>query len=59
MEGTRRPVPHDPHLSAAAPYDGPRHRLPSGSGAMLYYDAQVDDARYTLTVAAPRPRTAP
>ncbi len=52
MEGTRRPVPHHRHLSARgalrlAPALSP-DRL---AGAMLYYDAQVDDARYTLTVA--------
>jgi glycerol-3-phosphate dehydrogenase len=52
MEGTRRPVPHHRHLSARgalklAPALSP-DRL---AGAMLYYDAQVDDARHTLTVA--------
>ena len=52
MEGTRRPVPHHRHLSARgalklAPGLSPA-RL---AGAMLYYDAQVDDARHTLTVA--------
>jgi glycerol-3-phosphate dehydrogenase len=52
MEGTRRPVPHHRHLSAR----GARKRAPALSpsrlaGGMLYYDAQVDDARYTLTVA--------
>ena len=52
MEGTRRPVPHHRHLSAR----GARTRAPALSpsrlaGGMLYYDAQVDDARYTLTVA--------
>ena len=52
MEGTRRPVPHHRHLTARgalklAPALSPG-RL---AGAMLYYDAQVDDARYTLTVA--------
>ncbi len=52
MEGTRRPVPHHRHLSAR----GALRRAPALSperlaGAMLYYDAQVDDARYTLTVA--------
>ena len=51
MEGTRRPVPHHRHLSAR----GALKRAPGLSadrlaGAMLYYDAQVDDARYTLTV---------
>ena len=52
MEGTRRPVPRHRHLSAR----GARKRAPALSpsrlaGGMLYYDAQVDDARYTLTVA--------
>jgi glycerol-3-phosphate dehydrogenase len=52
MEGTRRPVPHHKHLTARgalklAPALSPA-RL---AGAMLYYDAQVDDARHTLTVA--------
>ncbi len=52
MEGTRRPVPHHRHLTARgalklAPALSPQ-RL---AGAMLYYDAQVDDARHTLTVA--------
>ena len=52
MEGPRRPVPHHRHLSAR----GALKRAPALSpdrlaGAMLYYDAQVDDARHTLTVA--------
>ncbi len=52
MEGTRRPVPHHRHLSARSAL----RRAPALSperlaGAMLYYDAQVDDARHTLTVA--------
>jgi glycerol-3-phosphate dehydrogenase len=52
MEGTRRPVPHHRHMTARgalklAPALSPE-RL---AGAMRYYDAQVDDARYTLTVA--------
>ena len=52
MEGTRRPVPHHRHLTARgalrlAPALSPE-RL---AGAVRYYDAQVDDARYTLTVA--------
>src|SRR5581483_3221408 len=52
MEGTRRPVPFHKHLTAKgalkiAPALAPG-RL---AGAMRYYDAQVDDARYTLTVA--------
>jgi glycerol-3-phosphate dehydrogenase len=52
MEGTHRPVPHHRHMSAR----GALKRAPALSperlaGAMLYYDAQVDDARHTLTVA--------
>ena len=52
MEGHRRPVPHHRHLTAR----GALKRAPALSpdrlaGAMLYYDAQVDDARHTLTVA--------
>jgi len=52
MEGTRRPVPRHRHLSAR----GALKRAPALSpdrlaGAILYYDAQVDDARHTLTVA--------
>jgi glycerol-3-phosphate dehydrogenase len=52
MEGTRRPVPYHRHLTARgalklAPALSPE-RL---AGAMRYYDAQVDDARHTLTVA--------
>jgi len=52
MEGTRRPVPFHKHMTAKgalkiAPALAPG-RL---AGAMRYYDAQVDDARYTLTVA--------
>jgi glycerol-3-phosphate dehydrogenase len=52
MEGTKRPVPHHRHLTAR----GALKRAPALSpdrlaGAMLYYDAQVDDARHTLTVA--------
>src|SRR6266513_6502194 len=52
MEGTRRPVPRHRHMSAR----GALKRAPALSpdrlaGAMLYYDAQVDDARHTLTVA--------
>jgi glycerol-3-phosphate dehydrogenase len=52
MEGTRRPVPHHRHMTARgalklAPGLSPE-RL---AGAMVYYDAQVDDARHTLTVA--------
>ena len=52
MEGIKRPVPHHRHLTTR----GALRRVPALrperlAGAMLYYDAQVDDARYTVTVA--------
>jgi len=52
MEGTRRPVPHHRHLSTrGALRRAPGLRPDRLAGAMVYYDAQVDDARYTITVA--------
>jgi glycerol-3-phosphate dehydrogenase len=52
MEGTRRPVPHHRHLTTrGALRRVPALRAERLAGAMLYYDAQVDDARYTITVA--------
>jgi glycerol-3-phosphate dehydrogenase len=52
MEGTRRPVPHHRHLSARGALRIAPALSPSRlAGGMLYYDAQVDDARHTLTVA--------
>jgi glycerol-3-phosphate dehydrogenase len=52
MEGTRRPVPHHRHLTArGALRIAPALSTERLAGAMRYYDAQVDDARYTLTVA--------
>jgi glycerol-3-phosphate dehydrogenase len=52
MEGTRRPVPHHRHLTARGALKlAPALSSDRLAGAMLYYDAQVDDARYTLTVA--------
>jgi glycerol-3-phosphate dehydrogenase len=52
MEGTRRPVPHHRHLSTrGALRRAPALRPDQLAGAMVYYDAQVDDARYTITVA--------
>src|ERR1700722_13430811 len=51
MEGTPRPVPNRRPLSArAALKRAPALSADRLAGAMLYYDAQVDDARYTLTV---------
>jgi glycerol-3-phosphate dehydrogenase len=52
MEGTRRPVPHHRHLTTrGALRRAPALRPDRLAGAMVYYDAQVDDARYTITVA--------
>src|ERR1700728_3697637 len=52
MEGTHRPVPHHRHLSARSALKRAPALSPDRlAGAMLYYDAQVDDARHTLTVA--------
>ena len=52
MEGTKRPVPYHRHLSArGALRRAPALRPERLAGAMVYYDAQVDDARHTLTVA--------
>jgi len=52
MEGVNRPVPHHRHLSTrGALRRAPALRPDRLAGAMTYYDAQVDDARYTITVA--------
>jgi glycerol-3-phosphate dehydrogenase len=52
MEGTKRPVPYHRHLTArGALRRAPALRAERLAGAMVYYDAQVDDARHTLTVA--------
>jgi glycerol-3-phosphate dehydrogenase len=52
MEGAKRPVPHHRHLSTRGALSrAPALRPDRLAGAMLYYDAQVDDARYTVTVA--------
>jgi glycerol-3-phosphate dehydrogenase len=52
MEGTRRRVPHHRHLTARGALKlAPALSADRLAGAMLYYDAQVDDARHTLTVA--------
>jgi glycerol-3-phosphate dehydrogenase len=52
MEGARRPVPHHRHLTArGALRRAPALRPERLAGAMVYYDAQVDDARHTVTVA--------
>jgi glycerol-3-phosphate dehydrogenase len=52
LEGVRRPMPRHKHLSAtAARRLAPSLKSEGLTGGMLYYDAQVDDARYTLTLA--------
>src|SRR5580692_11683890 len=52
MEGIKRPVPHHRHLTIrGALRRAPALRPDRLAGAMLYYDAQVDDARYVVTVA--------
>src|ERR1700761_7322363 len=52
MEGTKRPVPHHKHMTVRGALRLAPGLTPSGlAGALLYYDAQTDDARYTLTVA--------
>jgi glycerol-3-phosphate dehydrogenase len=51
MEGTRRPVPYHRHLTTrGALRRAPALRADRLAGAMVYYDAQVDDARLALTV---------
>ncbi|MFC6879025.1 MULTISPECIES: glycerol-3-phosphate dehydrogenase/oxidase [Actinomadura] len=52
LEGVRRPMPRHRHLSAqAARRLVPGLRADDLTGGMIYYDAQVDDARFTLTLA--------
>jgi glycerol-3-phosphate dehydrogenase len=52
MEGVKRPVPYHRHLTTrGALRRAPSLRPQRLAGAMVYYDAQVDDARYTMTVA--------
>ncbi|MQA94128.1 MAG: FAD-dependent oxidoreductase [Streptosporangiales bacterium] len=52
LEGLRRPVPYHRHLSATRARSlAPALKRDGLVGGMLYYDAQVDDARHTLTVA--------
>jgi glycerol-3-phosphate dehydrogenase len=51
MEGTKRPVPYHRHLTTrGALRRAPALRADRLAGAMVYYDAQVDDARLVLTV---------
>jgi glycerol-3-phosphate dehydrogenase len=48
----RRPIPYHRHLTTrGALRRAPALRPERLAGAMLYYDAQVDDARYTVAVA--------
>jgi glycerol-3-phosphate dehydrogenase len=48
----RRPIPYHRHLTTrGALRRAPALRPERLAGAMLYYDAQVDDARHTVTVA--------
>lgn len=52
LEGVRRPMPRHRHLSVREV----QRRVPGLqtdglAGGIIYYDAQVDDARYTLTLA--------
>src|ERR1700744_5681464 len=52
MEGTKRPVPHHKHLTVRGALRLAPGLKPSGlAGALLYYDAQTDDARHTRAVA--------
>ena len=52
LEGIKRPVPHHRHLTTRGALRRVPARRPARlAGAMLYSDAQVDDARYTVTVA--------
>jgi glycerol-3-phosphate dehydrogenase len=52
LEGTKRPVPHHRHLTVRGALRLAPALKPAGlAGGLLYYDAQADDARYTLTVA--------
>src|SRR5271165_3619042 len=51
MEGTKRPGPYHRHLTTrGALRRAPALRADRLAGAMVYYDAQVDDARLALTV---------
>jgi glycerol-3-phosphate dehydrogenase len=52
MNVTRKRVPFHRHLSTAGAMRlAPALKASSLAGALLYYDAQTDDARFTLTVA--------
>src|SRR6202012_4724619 len=52
MEGTKRPVPHHKHMTVRGALRLAPGLKPSGlAGALLYYDAQTDDARHTRAVA--------
>src|SRR6516164_3433408 len=52
MEGSKRPVPYHRHLTTrGALKRAPALKADRLAGAMVYYDAQVDDARLAMTVA--------
>jgi len=52
MNVTKKRVPFHRHLSAGGALRlAPALKASSLAGALLYYDAQTDDARFTLTVA--------
>ncbi|MER6512045.1 glycerol-3-phosphate dehydrogenase [Nonomuraea sp. NPDC001636] len=52
LEGMRRPMPRHRYLSVKESRRmAPGLREDAVSGSMIYFDAQVDDARFTLTLA--------
>ncbi|MEV3985910.1 glycerol-3-phosphate dehydrogenase [Nonomuraea sp. NPDC049758] len=52
LEGMRRPMPRHRYLSVKESRRmAPGLRADAVSGSMIYFDAQVDDARFTLTLA--------
>ena len=52
MSGTKRSVPHHRHFTrGGALRKVPALKRTALTGALMYYDAQADDARHTLTVA--------
>jgi glycerol-3-phosphate dehydrogenase len=52
MNVTKKRVPFHRHMSAAGAMRlAPALKASSLAGALLYYDAEADDARFTLTVA--------
>ncbi len=52
MSGTKRSVPHHRHYTrTGALRVAPALKRTALTGALMYYDAQADDARHTMTVA--------